>query len=86
MGLKQSEAPDPVRIFSDASVGGELASLKFLATQGLPVLLDGKAQEKLRELCAQICKIYIFELFFLQQWRQISTSEKRYGAEKLCCL
>ena len=65
MGPRQSDAPDPARIYPDATAEGRLAGLTVRATRGRPApgLLVGGAQEMLRDLVAQTRKIYIFEVY-----------------------
>ena len=54
MDSAQSDEPDPVRVYSDATSGEGLASMAFLSAleRPAPRLLVGRALEKLRELPA----------------------------------
>ena len=56
---------EPVRIYSDAAGGGNLASIAFLPqdSQELPVLLQGTADGELNAIAAPADPIYISELF-----------------------
>ena len=55
--------PVPVRVFSDATGQGGMASLTYLPEFGAPWLLQSLAGQALNQLARTNSKVYIFELF-----------------------
>ena len=60
-----AEILNPVRLFFDATVSGRFAGWTFLSEAGrpLPLLLQGQAEQQLRNLPATANTISIFWLF-----------------------
>ena len=64
MDSKESGAPAPVRVYSDATGGGGLASLTFLSMPERrdPAASVGRVLEKLHKLLSYTNKLHVFEL------------------------
>ena len=65
MSSKNGNRPNPVRIYSDATGFGWLASLACVSipVRPVPILLRAQANRKLRNMAVASKKIYIFEIF-----------------------
>ena len=84
---KVADAPNHVRVYSDATGAGGLASLAFPFLPGLPapILVVGRSQGVVRELSSFNNKIYIFDQYAAGLWRTkvklFADNERRSGGQ-----